>query len=94
MLLVAALLGTVARRLGIPAIIAYLFVGLAIGPFTPGYFVETRQLERLADVGVILLLFEVGIELDLRALRRDEPLGLLIAAPVQVAIGLAIGASS
>ena len=91
-LLAAALLGAVARRLGLPAIIAYLLVGLAVGPFTPGLFVERHQFEVLADVGVILLLFEVGIELDVRALRRDEPPGLLIAAPVQVAVCIAIGA--
>jgi len=92
-LLVAALLGAIARRLGLPAIVAYLLVGLAVGPFTPGAFVDSHQLEPLADVGVILLLFEVGIELDVRALRRDEPRGLLIAAPVQVALGVAVGAA-
>jgi len=92
-LLVAALLGAIARRLGLPAIVAYLLVGLAVGPFTPGAFVDSHQLEPLADVGVILLLFEVGIELDVRALRRDEPRGLLIAAPVQVALGVVIGAA-
>jgi CPA2 family monovalent cation:H+ antiporter-2 len=92
LLLAAALLGAVARRLGLPAIIAYLLIGLAVGPFTPGVFVERHQLEVLADVGVILLLFEVGIELDVRALRRDEPLGLLIAAPLQVVLGIAVGA--
>jgi CPA2 family monovalent cation:H+ antiporter-2 len=91
-LFAAAVLGAVARRLGLPAIIAYLLVGLAAGPFTPGHVIDRHQLELLADVGVILLLFEVGIELDVRALRRDEPLGLLIAAPVQVALGVAIGA--
>jgi CPA2 family monovalent cation:H+ antiporter-2 len=92
-LFAAALLGAVARRLGLPAIVAYLLVGLAVGPFTPGYFVERHQLEILADVGVILLLFEVGIELDVRALRRDEPRGLLIAAPLQVVLGVALGAA-
>jgi len=92
-LLVAALLGAIARRLGLPAIVAYLLVGLAVGPFTPGAFVDSHQLEPLADVGVILLLFEVGIELDVRALRRDEPRGLLIAAPVQVGLGVVIGAA-
>ncbi|MDQ6858379.1 MAG: cation:proton antiporter [Chloroflexota bacterium] len=78
---------------GPPAIVAYLLVGLAVGPFTPGAFVDSHQLEPLADVGVILLLFEVGIELDVRALRRDEPRGLLIAAPIQVALGVVIGAA-
>ena len=90
-LLAAATLGAVARRLGLPAIIAYLLVGLAAGPFTPGFVVGRHELELLADVGVILLLFEVGIELDIRALRRDEPPALLIAAPVQVALGVIIG---
>lgn len=90
LLLVAALLGTVARRLGLPAIIAYLLVGLAAGPYTPGVLVERHQLEVLADIGVILLLFEVGIELDVRAL-RGERRGLLIAAPLQVLLGIAAG---
>ncbi|HUQ17493.1 MAG TPA: cation:proton antiporter [Candidatus Saccharimonadales bacterium] len=93
-LLVAAVLGAGMRRLGLPAIIAYLFVGLAAGPFTPGFVVGRQQLELLADVGVILLLFEVGIELDVRALRRDEPRALLIAAPLQVILGIAIGSTS
>ncbi len=66
LLLAAALLGAVARRFGLPAIVAYLLVGLAAGPFTPGHVVDRNQLELLADVGVILLLFEVGIELDVR----------------------------
>lgn len=91
LLLAAALLGAVARRIGLPAIIAYLLVGLAAGPYTPGVVVERHQLEVLADIGVILLLFEVGIELDVRAL-RGEPRGLLVAAPVQVLLGIAIGA--
>ena len=93
LLLVAALLGAAARRLGLPAIIAYLLVGLAAGPYTPGVFVERHQLEVLADIGVILLLFEVGIELDVRAL-RGEPRGLLIAAPLQVLLGIAVGATA
>ena len=91
MLFAAAVLGAIARRLGLPAIVAYLLVGLAAGPFTPGHVVDRQQIELLADVGVILLLFEVGIELDVRALRRDEPVGLLVAAPLQVALGVAIG---
>lgn len=90
-LLIAALLGAGARRLGLPAIVAYLLVGLAAGPFTPGFVVKRHELELLADLGVILLLFEVGIELDVRALRRDEPPALLFAAPVQVILGVAIG---
>src|SRR3972149_4372175 len=81
-LLGAALAGVVARRLGLPAVVGYLLVGLTVGPFTPGYVADREQLETLANVGVVLLLFEVGIELDLRALRR-EPRALMVAAPPQ-----------
>jgi CPA2 family monovalent cation:H+ antiporter-2 len=83
-LLGAALVGFGFRRLGLPAVVGYLLVGLVIGPFTPGYVADRHQIQVLADFGVVLLLFEVGIELDLRALRR-EPLGILVAVPAQVA---------
>jgi monovalent cation:H+ antiporter-2, CPA2 family len=83
-LLGAALVGFGFRRLGLPAVVGYLLVGLFIGPFTPGYVADRHQVQVLADVGVVLLLFEVGIELDLRALRREPP-GILVAVPAQVA---------
>ena len=90
-LLGAALVGFAARRLGLPAVVGYLIVGLVVGPFTPGYVADRHQIQVLADVGVVLLLFEVGIELDLRALRR-EPLGILAAVPAQVALVTFAGA--
>jgi CPA2 family monovalent cation:H+ antiporter-2 len=91
-LLGAALVGFGARRVGLPAVVGYLVVGLLVGPFTPGYVADRHQIQVLADVGVVLLLFEVGIELDLRALRR-EPLGILAAVPVQVALVTVAGAA-
>ena len=66
-LLAAVAAGFVARRLGLPAVVGYLVVGLAVSPFTPGYVADPEQLHLLADFGVVLLLFEVGIEVDLRA---------------------------
>jgi CPA2 family monovalent cation:H+ antiporter-2 len=93
LLLVAGLVGIVARRLGLPAVVGYLAVGLAVGPFTPGYVADRRQIEVLADVGVVLLLFEVGIELDLRSLAK-EPRGILLAVPLQVALITALGAAA
>ncbi|MGH2491397.1 MAG: cation:proton antiporter [Candidatus Limnocylindria bacterium] len=92
-LLAAALAGALSRRAGLPAVLGYLMVGLLVGPFTPGYVADREQIQVLADVGVVLLLFEVGIELDLRALRR-EPRGVLLAVPLQVAIGTIVGALS
>ena len=90
-LLAAALAGAISRRAGLPAVLGYLVVGLLVGPFTPGYVADRHQIQVLADVGVVLLLFEVGIELDLRALRR-EPRGILLAVPLQVTIGTLAGA--
>jgi CPA2 family monovalent cation:H+ antiporter-2 len=88
-LLAAALAGWIARRLGLPAIVGYLAVGIGFSPFTPGYVADREQLELLADVGVVLLLFEVGIEVDLARLRRDHG-PLLWAAPVQAVLSTAI----
>jgi CPA2 family monovalent cation:H+ antiporter-2 len=90
-LLAAALAGALSRRLGLPAVLGYLLVGLFVGPFAPGYVADRHQIQLLADVGVVLLLFEVGIELDLRALAR-EPRGILIAVPLQVGLGTLAGA--
>jgi monovalent cation:H+ antiporter-2, CPA2 family len=84
-LLLAAALGWVARRLGLPAVIGYLAAGLAISPFTPGYVADRGQIQLLADIGVVLLLFEVGIEVDVVRLQREHG-RLLWAAPVQLVV--------
>jgi len=89
-LLLAAMAGWVARRLSLPSVLGYLAVGLAISPFTPGYVADREQLELLANVGVVILLFEVGIEVDLGRIRREQR-GLVWAAPVQTALTTAIG---
>ena len=90
-LLIAGVVGVLARRIGLPAVVGSLVVGLLVGPFTPGYVADKHQIEVLADVGVVLLLFEVGIELDLRSLAK-EPRGVLVAVPLQVAVVTALGA--
>ena len=92
-LLVAGLVGVLARRIGLPAVVGYLAIGLLVGPFTPGYVADKQQIQVLADVGVVLLLFEVGIELDLRSLAK-EPRGILLAVPLQVVLITALGAGA
>ena len=88
-LLAAVAGGWLARRLHLPAIVGYLAVGFGFSPFTPGYVADPHQLELLADVGVVLLLFEVGIEVDLTRLQRDHG-PLLWAAPAQTLLSTAI----
>ncbi len=82
-LLLAAGAGWLARTLALPAVVGYLAVGLAISPFTPGYVADRDQLTFLADIGVALLLFEVGIEIDVGRLRREHG-AVSWAAPLQV----------
>jgi CPA2 family monovalent cation:H+ antiporter-2 len=91
-LLLAALAGWLARRLGLPAVLGYLAAGLIVSPFTPGYVAERSQLQILADIGVVLLLFEVGIEIDPIRLGRKRG-RLLVLAPLQTLITLALAAA-
>jgi CPA2 family monovalent cation:H+ antiporter-2 len=86
----AATMGFAARRLGLPSVIGYLLTGLLVSPFTPGFVADNNQLALLADIGVVLLLFEVGIELDLRKITREQK-GLLWGVPAQMSIGMLIG---
>ena len=88
-LLAAVAAGWLARRLHLPAIVGYLAVGLGFSPFTPGYVADHEQLQLFADVGVVLLLFEVGIEVDLARLRRDHG-PILWAAPTQAVLSTAV----
>ena len=86
----AATMGFAARKLGLPSVIGYLTTGLLVSPFTPGFVADNNQLALLADIGVVLLLFEVGIELDLRKISREQK-GLLWGVPAQMGFGLLLG---
>jgi CPA2 family monovalent cation:H+ antiporter-2 len=86
----AATMGFAARKLGLPSVIGYLVTGLLVSPFTPGFVADNNQLALLADIGVVLLLFEVGIELDLRKITREQK-GLLWGVPTQMGFGLLVG---
>ncbi|CAN2219281.1 KefB Kef-type K+ transport systems, membrane components [Candidatus Nanopelagicaceae bacterium] len=89
-LLVAATSGLLARKVGLPAIVGYLLTGLLVSPFTPGFVADSEQISILADIGVVLLLFEVGIEIDLRRIKKEQG-AILWAAPLQVLVGTIFG---
>jgi len=86
----AASMGFAARKLGLPSVVGYLLTGLLVSPFTPGFVADNNQLALLADIGVVLLLFEVGIELDLKKISREQK-ALVWSVPVQMGIGVLIG---
>ncbi len=67
--LVVAFIGAlVARRIGLPTIVGYLVAGVVIGPFTPGFVGDTHTISQLAEIGVIFLMFGVGLHFSLKDL--------------------------
>jgi len=62
--------GLIARRLGVPTLVGYLLAGMAIGPFTPGYVGDMDAIRQLAELGVIFLMFGVGLHFSLKDLWR------------------------
>ncbi len=67
-LVVAFIGGIIARRIGLPTIVGYLLAGIAIGPFTPGFVGDTETISQLAELGVIFLMFGVGLHFSLNDL--------------------------
>ena len=88
--------GLAARRIGLPPIVGYILAGVAIGPFTPGLVADPAIATELAELGVILLMFGVGIHFsfrDLLAVRSIAVPGALIQTAVAVALGIALGSA-
>ncbi len=61
--------GAIAVRLRQPAVLGYLAAGIAIGPFTPGFVGDVGEITVLADIGVVLLLFALGVQFSIHELR-------------------------
>src|ERR1700740_1186634 len=68
--------GYVAVRLRLSPIIGYLVAGIIIGPFTPGIVADTHLSSQLAEIGVILLMFGVGMHFSVEALWAARALAL------------------
>src|SRR5512146_1411614 len=64
----ALVLGYLAQRLRVSPIVGYLLAGVLVGPFTPGFVANRAVAEQFAEIGVILLLFGVGLRFQLREL--------------------------
>ncbi|HEX3446514.1 MAG TPA: cation:proton antiporter [Chthoniobacterales bacterium] len=91
--LVYALIGGyIAKRVGLPPLVGYLVAGVAVGPFTPGFVADAKLAPQLAEIGVILLMFGVGMHFSLRdllAVRKIAVPGALLQ--IAVAVGLTWG---
>jgi monovalent cation:H+ antiporter-2, CPA2 family len=64
----ALVLGYLAHRLKLSPIVGYLLAGVLVGPFTPGFVADRAVAEQFAEIGVILLLFGIGLRFNLREL--------------------------
>jgi monovalent cation:H+ antiporter-2, CPA2 family len=87
----AFLFGLVAVRLRLPPIAGYLLAGVAVGPHSPGFVADIALAQQLAEIGVILLMFGVGIHFSLDDLLSVRPIALPGAA-VQIAVATLLGA--
>jgi monovalent cation:H+ antiporter-2, CPA2 family len=86
----ALVLGFIASRLRLPALVGYLLAGVLIGPHTPGFVADVDLAMQLAEVGVMLLMFGVGLHFsiaDLMAVRRIAVPGALVQMAVATAMG-------
>jgi len=79
LLLVARLFAEVAARLSVPSVIGELLAGVVLGPSLLGWLSPGETFKLLAEIGIILLLFEVGLETDVRRLIRAGSGSLIIA---------------
>lgn len=86
----ALALGALAHRLRLPPMLGYIAAGLAVGPATPGFVADRDEVLALADVGVALLMFSIGLQFSVSEL-RSVGARVLMGTPFQVAITLGIG---
>jgi K+:H+ antiporter len=82
--------GFVATRLRLPTIVGYLLAGVIVGPFTPGFVANADVAHELADIGVILLMFGVGIHFSLRDFLAVKSVAVP-GAVGQIAVASALG---
>ena len=86
----ALVLGYITQRLGLSPLVGYLLAGTLVGPYTPGYVADSGMAEQLAEIGVILLMFGVGLQFhveELLAVKRVAIPGAIAQSAVATALG-------
>lgn len=68
-IVLAFVFGFIASRLRLSPIVGYLLAGLAVGPYTPGFTANTELALQLSEIGVILLMFGVGLKISIASIR-------------------------
>jgi K+:H+ antiporter len=89
----ALIMGFIAARLRLPALVGYLIAGIIIGPATPGFVADIELSNQLAEIGVMLLMFGVGLHFsldDLLAVRRIALPGAIVQIAVATLLGIGV----
>ncbi len=86
----AFVFGAIAQRLRVPPLVGYLLAGVVVGPFTPGYVADQALAPELAEIGVILLMFGVGLHFSLKDLLSVKAIAIP-GAVVQIAVATLLG---
>ncbi|MCK5910322.1 MAG: cation:proton antiporter, partial [Caulobacter sp.] len=89
----AFVFGAIANRLKLPVLVGYLLAGVLVGPFTPGYVADQELAPQLAEIGVILLMFGVGLHFslkDLMAVRKIAIPGAVVQITAATVMGLGL----
>jgi predicted Kef-type K+ transport protein len=86
----ALVLGAIAHRLRMPPMVGYIAAGLLVGPFTPGPVADVEEVEGLAEIGVALLMFSIGLRFRLVELLEAGRV-VIAGAPLQVAFSMGLG---
>jgi CPA2 family monovalent cation:H+ antiporter-2 len=89
-IVLAFLLGALAQRLRISPLVGYLLAGVAVGPFTPGFVADQALITELAEIGVILLMFGVGLHFSLKDLLAVKSIAVP-GAIGQIAVATLLG---
>src|SRR6476619_3819973 len=94
-LVLAFAFGVLAQRLRFSPLVGYLLAGILISPFTPGYVADQHLANELAEIGVILLMFGVGLHFSLKDLMSVRTIAVpgaivQIAAATLMGVGLAV----
>ncbi|NML11405.1 Kef family K(+) transporter [Sphingobium sp. AR-3-1] len=89
-LVVAFIMGAIAHRLKLSPLVGYLVAGIIVGPFTPGFVADAGLANELAEIGVILLMFGVGLHFSLKDLLSVKNIAVP-GALVQIAVATLLG---
>lgn len=90
---VALIFGFIAERIKVPALVGYLIAGIVIGPGTPGFVADVHLASQLSEIGVMLLMFGVGLHFslkDLFAVKRIALPGAVVQMGIATLLGMAV----